>query len=307
MYYVKNENAMAGCLCTDSFDANKPYTTHHFNITAPKMGASYQPFKAVGRMEMDGTDNATAAQYVPYQSQTQGYRQSYGQEEFKKPGQYVPYQVEPQAYPLLPPTCGIVVESPMAAASKKPASSCQMQAAAAPPVHNSLYMMPKAVARTLQPAMYRKTPAACCGATAPKQVASMLPSRSIQPIVRNTTTTLQPRGKRTAGVKAMQYVKRPSQFDSTEVNRPFDYITDYGTAYGYSADSPDLQNFYTYNNVEMDDFDPFYVSPVDVNSIEYQDALKKFYETVGYPNFSPKPTDLMFGPEFFKYGQIKKF
>lgn len=316
MYYVKNENAMAGCLCTDSFDASKPYSTHHFTVsTTPqvKVQAGYQPGYQ--------SDYKAAADYQPFKPSgpvNSGVNSSMHSDSSmevmrKQPTQYSPYQAVPQAYPLLPPTCGIIVERPQSGmqssvqSSMQPAAatSCQMQPAAA--VHNSLRMMPNAVSRTLQPAMYRKQPAACCGAAAAKQPARSVVTRSIQPIVRNTATTLQTRGKRSAGIKPVQYMKRPSQFDATEVNRPFDYITDYGTAYGYSADSPDLQNFYTYNNVEMDDFDPFYVSPVDVNSVEYQDALKKFYETVGYPNFSPKPSELMFGPEFFKYGEIKKF
>ena len=184
MYYVKNENDVAGCLCTDSFDANKPYSMHKITVS-PKVAAAYT-----------GHSGHHSSSYQPFQSD--GPVNSY-----KQKSQYSEYQVVPQAY--LPPTCGLVVE-------KQPASSCT------PEVHTSLGMLPSSVSQSLQPAMYRKQAAACCGAAVRPQPAAMTPARStvVRPIVRNTATTQR---KRSAGMKPIQYVKRPSQYDYTETNR----------------------------------------------------------------------------------------
>lgn len=231
MYIVQNENnSMAGCLCTDSFDSSKPYHTMdvgQFHYTPP---ATKPPSSSVA---------------------------------MKIPSTYEPFRKAAATEPILPPTCGIVItptEEP------KQMATCGLPAMAMkqPMYKKAMYKQPS----TYHMMTEKKTPAFIT------------------------------RRKRSAGYVPYEYkrVAADSPYEDTEANRPFDYFVDFGTAYGvYEATpntydpyyDPQLQNYYTYNNIPMDPFDPFYIDPLDTTSLKYQDALKTFYDTIGYPNFTP--------------------
>lgn len=97
-------------------------------------------------------------------------------------------------------------------------------------------------------------------------------------------------------------------YEDTENSRPFDFAVDYGNAYaGYTDTTSQPQ---TQPTLSTDDIF-FNFNTIDQTSPQYLEALRSFYDKLGFPNFSPKngyeaPVEL-FQPPQTSYAKISKF
>ena len=172
-----------------------------------------------------------------------------------------------------------------------------------------------------QPSAYAKQPAAgtCQLSTSPMPASArrssrsmtagnhgvIVPSRAMMPRSRHRgfyrpAMTMEPVSK----VKAV--------YEDTESSRPFDFEVDYGNAYAGYTDNNDYTPP-TFSQTQFPDDIFFNFNNVDQTSPQYLEALRLFYDKLGFPNFSPKngyesPVELFQPqPKQMTYGKISKF
>ena len=96
--------------------------------------------------------------------------------------------------------------------------------------------------------------------------------------------------------------KRPAMYEDTESSRPFDYMVDYGNTYGGYSGEPQTIDPPTLPSTTDDLF--FNPGTIDQTSAQYKEALRLYYDKLGYPNFTPK-NGYDFGIEFFDKGGLQ--
>ena len=96
--------------------------------------------------------------------------------------------------------------------------------------------------------------------------------------------------------------KRPAMYEDTESSRPFDYMVDYGNTYGGYSGEPQTIDPPTLPSTTDDLF--FNPGTIDQTSAQYKEALRLYYDKLGYPNFTPK-NGYDYGIEFFDKGGLQ--
>ena len=92
-------------------------------------------------------------------------------------------------------------------------------------------------------------------------------------------------------------------YEDTESSRPFDYMVDYGNTFGgYSAEPQTIDPPPTQTSTTDDIF--FNPGTIDQTSEQYKEALRLYYDKLGYPNFTPK-NGYDYGIEFFDKGGLQ--
>lgn len=95
--------------------------------------------------------------------------------------------------------------------------------------------------------------------------------------------------------------KRRALYEDTESSRPFDYMVDYGNTYGGYSGEPQ-----TIDPPTLPSTDDLFFNPgtIDQTSEQYKEALRLYYDKLGYPNFTPK-NGYDYGIEFFDKGGLQ--
>ena len=191
------------------------------------------------------------------------------------------------------------------AAVRKPANSCGVVLpAVARPAQSCIPDVPQPAAARRPATMSEPIqPAAACrvGATAVRSQPALL-----RPRQRAATRPMSRHAGYQRPAMAMEPVQKvASMYEDTETSRPFDFEVDYGNAYVGYIDAPVVPS--------ITDEEIYFIPPTyDRTSPQYTEALRVFYESLGYPNFTPNngynaPVEMFQPPMPAKYGKITKF
>ena len=95
--------------------------------------------------------------------------------------------------------------------------------------------------------------------------------------------------------------KRRALYEDTESSRPFDYMVDYGNTFGGYSGEPQ-----TIDPPTLPSTDDLFFNPgtIDQTSVQYKEALRLYYDKLGYPNFTPK-NGYDYGIELFDKGGLQ--
>jgi hypothetical protein len=239
---------------------------------------------------------------------------------------------------------------------EKPTEKYSFMAAATPARYkmaseNRPYKQASAYLKQQQPATYSRQPAACsiparqpaaCSVMSPPVPARRPAACSVMSRQPAACSIQQPASyyskpyrtrqppRRTAMLRepVSSMRRRPALYEETESSRPFDYQVDYGNAFGGTTGGGGGGEFGGYSGTGQDSSPPspptipsaddlfFNPGTVDQTSAQYKEALRLYYDKLGYPNFSPK-NGYDYGVEYFdksglqsvplKYGTISKF
>lgn len=177
--------------------------------------------------------------------------------------------------------------------TKMPASHCGV---VVPTVETSPIPKTKMPAGTCSIAASYKIPAAACE--------TILPARQPAAVRRQRPyTRARHEGFQRPAMVMEPVAKVSAQYEETESNRPFDYEVDYGNAFAGYSDIPLSQT---------EDSDIYFIPKTyDRTSPKYLEALRDFYDKLGYPNFTPdNGYNSRIEQELFtqsQYGKIQKF
>ena len=184
--------------------------------------------------------------------------------------------------------------------------------------HESSQMMPTSSRRAAAcsvppaPASYQRAAAGC--AMAP----TMTPASYQRAAAAAAYRPRQP-ARRVAMLRepVAMMTKRRALYEDTESSRPFDYMVDYGNTFGGYSGEPQTIDPPTIPSTDDIFFNP---GTIDQTSEQYKEALRLYYDKLGYPNFTPK-NGYDYGIELFdksglqsvplrtpaSYGTISKF
>ena len=190
---------------------------------------------------------------------------------------------------------------------------------------NRPYKQASAYLKEQQPAAYSRQPAACSVMSQPARqpVASSIPVRQptgcsmTQPASYSRAYRTRQPPRRVAMLREpVSSLRRPALYEETESSRPFDYQVDYGNAFGGIAGQSGDSSLPSLPTIPSTDDVFFNPGSIDRTSVQYNEALRLYYDKLGYPNFSPK-NGYDYGVEFFNksglqsvplnYGTISKF
>ena len=174
-----------------------------------------------------------------------------------------------------------------AACSVPPAPASYQRAAAAATgcaMAPTMASYQRAAGCAIAPASYRRPAAGCqvmpAAAYRPRQ-----PARRVA-MLREPVATM---------------TKRRALYEDTESSRPFDYMVDYGNTYGGYSGEPQTIDPPTLPSTDDIFFNP---GTIDQTSEQYKEALRLYYDKLGYPNFTPK-NGYDYGIEFFDKGGLQ--
>jgi|688.fasta_scaffold00968_9 hypothetical protein len=191
-----------------------------------------------------------------------------------------------------------------------PTSSRRAAACSVPPAPASYQRAAAgcAMAPTMAPASYQRAAAGCAMAPASYQRAAAAAAYRPRQPARRVAMLREP---------VAMMTKRRALYEDTESSRPFDYMVDYGNTYGGYSGEPQTIDPPTIPSTDDLFFNP---GTIDQTSEQYKEALRLYYDKLGYPNFTPK-NGYDYGMEFFdksglqsvplrtpaSYGTISKF
>ena len=185
--------------------------------------------------------------------------------------------------------------------------------------HESSQMMPasrRAAACTVPPAPYQRA-AACSVPPAPASYQRAAAATGCNPAsyrraaaatgcqVMPAAAAYRPRqpARRVAMLREPVATMTRALYEDTESSRPFDYMVDYGNTFGgYSAEPQTIDPPPTQTSTTDDIF--FNPGTIDQTSEQYKEALRLYYDKLGYPNFTPK-NGYDYGIEFFDKGGLQ--
>jgi len=140
----------------------------------------------------------------------------------------------------------------------------------------------------VQPASYRQPAACSLPAVQPASYRQSAASKMFRPMQapRRVAMLREP----------VSSLRRSANYEDTESSRPFDLEVDYGNAYGGVIN----ENGIDVRTISSTDDIFFNPGTIDQTSAQYKEALRLYYDKLGYPNFTPK-NGYDYGVEYFNY------
>lgn len=177
--------------------------------------------------------------------------------------------------------------------------------------HESQMMMPAASRRAAAcsvpqaPASYQRAAAGGCAISAADPMAPASYRRAAAGCQVMPAAAYRPRqpARRVAMLRepVATMTKRRALYEDTESSRPFDYMVDYGNTFGGYSGEPQTIDPPTIPSTDDLFFNP---GTIDQTSEQYKEALRLYYDKLGYPNFTPK-NGYDYGIEFFDKGGLQ--
>ena len=267
MYFIKNANEGGECLCSGAYDPALPSDRYKLSLSpvvVPPTDQQQQQYS----VSMTPASARRSASYM--KTPAAAYHTAHK------------YQHESS-------------QMMMPAASSRRAAACSVPSAPAS------YQRAAAGCAIATPASYQRAAAAGCAIATPASYRRAAAGCQVMP-----AAAYRPRqpARRVAMLRepVATMTKRPAMYEDTESSRPFDYMVDYGNTYGGYSGEPQTIDPPTLPSTTDDLF--FNPGTIDQTSAQYKEALRLYYDKLGYPNFTPK-NGYDYGIEFFDKGGLQ--